>query len=73
MTILGNKSFADRLNATKSVFQKALEDAKALELEMAAKVVEKNKQIEAINAEIADINSVSSETDRFISNLEGLV
>lgn len=56
MTILGNKSFADRLNATKSVFQKALEDAKALELEMAAKVVEKNKQIEAINAEIADIN-----------------
>lgn len=58
MTILGNKSFADRLNATKSVFQKALEDAKALELEMAAKVVEKNKQIEAINAEIADINSV---------------
>lgn len=46
---------------------------KALELEMAAKVVEKNKQIEAINAEIADINSVSSETDRFISNLEGLV
>lgn len=73
MTILGNKSFADRLNATKSVFQKALEDAKALELEMAAKVVEKNKQIEAINAEIADINSVSLETDRFISNLEGLV
>lgn len=61
MTILGNKSFADRLNATKSVFQKALEDAKALELEMAAK------------AEIADINSVSSETDRFISNLEGLI
>lgn len=54
-------------------FQKALEDAKALELEMAAKVVEKNKQIEAINVEIADINSVSSETDRFISNLEGLV
>lgn len=43
MTILGNKSFADRLNATKSVFQKALEDAKALKLEMAAKVVEKNK------------------------------
>lgn len=73
MTILGNKSFADRLNATKSVFQKALEDAKALKLEMAAKVVEKNKQIEAINAEIADINFVSSETDRFISNLEGLV
>lgn len=36
MTVLGNKSFADRLNATKSVFQKALEDAKALKLEMAA-------------------------------------
>lgn len=73
MTILGNKSFADRLNATKSVFQKALKDAEALKLEMTAKVVEKNKQIEAINAEIADINLVSSEADRFISNLERLV
>lgn len=40
---------------------------------MTAKVAEKNKQIEVINAEIADINTVSSETDRFISNLEGLV
>lgn len=28
------KTFAERLNATKSVFQKALEDAKALKLEM---------------------------------------
>lgn len=73
MAILGTKTFADRLNATKSVFQKALEDAKALKAEMTAKVAEKNKQIEVINAEIADINTVSSETDRFISNLEGLV
>lgn len=30
---------------------------------MAAKVVEKNKQIEAINAEIADINSVMLSSD----------
>lgn len=73
MVILGTKTFADRLNATKSVFQKALEDAKALKAEMTAKVAEKNKQIEIINAEIADINTVSSETDRLISNLEGLV
>lgn len=58
---------------SKSVFQKALENAKALKAEMTAKVAEKNKQIEVINAEIADINTVSSETDRFISNLEGLV
>lgn len=34
MAILGTKTFADRLNATKSVFQKALEDAKALKAEM---------------------------------------
>lgn len=67
------KTFAERLSATKSVFQKALEDAKALKAEMTAKVAEKNKQIEVINAEIVDINTVSSETDRFISNLEGLV
>lgn len=68
-----NKSFADRLNATKSVFQKALEDAKALKLEMAAKVEEKNQQIAAILAEINSISAVEADTQKFITNLEGLV
>lgn len=40
------KTFAERLSAIKSVFQKALENAKALKAEMTAKVAEKNKQIE---------------------------
>lgn len=73
MTILGTKTFADRLSATKSVLQKALEDARKLKSDMTNEVKRKTEQIAAINAEIADINSVSSETDRFISNLEGLV
>lgn len=74
MAILGsNKSFAERLSATKSIFQKALEDAKTLQSDMAAKVAEKNQQIEAIQAEIKDINAVEADTQKFISNLEGLV
>lgn len=74
MAILGtNKSFADRLSATKSIFQKALEDAKTLQSDMAAKVEEKNQQIAAIQAQIRDINAVEADTLKFISNLEGLV
>lgn len=73
MAILGTKTFADRLSATKSVFQKALEDAKALKAEMTAKVAEKNKQIEIIQAEIKDINAVEADTQRLILNIEGLV
>lgn len=42
MAILGNnKSFAERLSATKSIFQKALEDAKTLQQDMIAKVEKK--------------------------------
>ncbi len=73
MAILGTKTFADRLNATKSVFQKALEDAKTLQADMNAKVAEENQQIETIKSEIADINSIQSDTTKFITNLEGLV
>lgn len=74
MAILGsNKSFAERLSATKSIFQKALEDAKTLQSDIAAKVAEKNQLIEAIKAEIKCINAVKADTQRFISNLEGLV
>lgn len=68
-----NKTFAERLSATKSVFQKALEDAKTLRSEMAAEVAEKNQQIAAIQAEIKDINAVEADTQKFITNLEGLV
>lgn len=72
--ILGtNKSFAERLSVTKSVFQKALEDAKTLQQDMAAKVHEKTIQIATIESEIRDINIVEDETKRFISNLEGLL
>lgn len=74
MAILGNnKSFAERLSATKSIFQKALENAKTLQSDMADRVAEKNQQIAAIQAEIKDINAVEADTQKFISNLEGLV
>ena len=43
--MFGNKTFAERLSATKSVFQKALEDAKNLQSEMTAEVEKKNSQI----------------------------
>lgn len=68
-----NKTFADRLNATKSVFQKALEDAKSLREEMSLKKEEKSRQIESIKAEIKDITEVEADTIKFITNLEGLV
>lgn len=68
-----NKTFADRLNATKSVFQKALEDAKSLKEEMSLKKEEKSRQIESIKAEIKDITEVEADTIKFITNLEGLV
>lgn len=73
MAILGSKTFAERLSATKSIFQKALEDAKTLQSDMAAKVAEKNQQIAAIQAEIKDINAVEADTQKFITNLERLV
>ena len=68
-----NKTFAERLSVTKSVFQKALEDAKNLQSEMIAEVEEKNNQIAAMKAEIESINAVKSDTLKFITNLEGLV
>lgn len=71
--LITNKTFAERLNATKSVFQKALEDAKTLQSDMAVKVAEKNQQIAAIQAEIKDINAIEADTQKFITNLEGLV
>ena len=74
MAILGsNKSFAERLSATKSIFQKALEDAKTLQSDMAAEVENKRKQIDAIQAEICNISAVEADTQKFITNLEGLV
>lgn len=68
-----NKTFADRLNATKSVFQKALEDARNLRTEMSTKIEEKNAQIESIRAEISEIDSIKEDASKFISSLEGLV
>ena len=74
MAILGNnKTFAERLSATKSVFQKALEDAKTLQSDMAAKIAEKNQQIAYIQTEIDEINAVEADTQKFITNLEVLV
>lgn len=73
MAILGTKTFAERLSATKSVFQKALEDAKTLKSEMAAKVIEKQQLITDIQAEIDNINAIEADTQKFITNLEGLV
>ena len=74
MAILGsNKSFADRLSATKSIFQKALEDAKTLQSDMAAEVEKKQEQINTIQAEICNISAIEADTQKFISNLEGLV
>lgn len=40
--MFGNKTFAERLSAAKSVFQRALEDAKTLQQEMNAEVEKKN-------------------------------
>ena len=45
MAILGTKTFADRLSSTKSVFQKALEDARKLRQDMAAEVQRKTEQM----------------------------
>lgn len=74
MAILGNnKSFAERLSATKSIFQKALDDAKTLQSDMADEVKKKQEQIDSIQAEICSISAVEAYTQRFISNLEGLV
>ena len=74
MAILGsNKSFADRLSATKSIFQKALEDARTLQSDMAAEVEKKQEQINTIQAEICNISAIEADTQKFISNLEGLV
>lgn len=61
--MFGNKTFAERLSATKSVFQKALEDAKNLQSEMTAEVEKKNSQIAVIEAEIESINAVKSDSE----------
>lgn len=74
MAILGtNKTFAERLSATKSIFQKALEDARTLQSDMAAEVEKKQEQINTIQAEICNISAIEADTQKFISNLEGLV
>ncbi len=66
-------SFAERLSTAKMVFQKALADAMTLSGEMAAKIEEKETQINSIKEEINSIKAVEAETHKFITNLEGLV
>lgn len=68
-----SKTFTDRLNATKAVFSKALEDARVLSADMAAEISNKEQQIAALNTEISSIKAVESDTLKFINNLEKLV
>lgn len=73
MARLFTKTFADRLNATKAVFAKALEDAKTLSSDMDTEVANKEAQIASLNDEINSIKIVKNDTMKFISNLEKLV
>lgn len=66
-------TFAERLSATKSVFQQALNDAKTLKEDMIAEVKDTEAKICALQQKIDDINAVGKDTDKFIKNLEGLV
>lgn len=68
-----SKTFTDRLNATKAVFSKALEDARVLSADMAAEISNKEQQIATLNTEISSIKAVESDTLKFINNLEKLV
>lgn len=66
-------TFAERLSATKSVFQQALNDAKTLKEDMIAEVKDTEAKICTLQQKIDDINAVGKDTDKFIKNLEGLV
>ena len=66
-------TFAERLNATKSVFLQALNDAKTLKEDMVAEIKAKEARIFDLQQEIEDINAVGKDNDKFIKNLEGLV
>lgn len=55
------------------MFKKAHEDASKLHTEMQADKEKKLAQIDAINAQIADIDKVQNETQEFMSNLEKFI
>lgn len=66
-------TYQERLSSVKSMFKKAHEDASKLHTEMQADKEKKLAQIDAINAQIANIDKVQNETQEFMSNLEKFI
>lgn len=70
MAIFGKKkeqpTFADRLNAAKSVFKRAYDDAVVLQTELTGEIEMKQKEIENLKA-------VEKDTLSFISNIAHIV
>lgn len=59
-------TFAERLNAAKSVFKKAYDDSIALQGELC-------KEIEERQSEINNLKSVEKDTLKFISNISKII
>lgn len=68
--IVAPKTFGDRLTDVKKMFKKAHEDASILRDEMLGEIATKQTKIEALQAEISNIEATKADTEKFIHNIE---
>ena len=68
--VVAPKTFGDRLTDVKQMFKKAHEDASILRDEMLGEIATKQTKIEALQAEINNIEATKADTEKFIHNIE---